>query len=83
MYIDRLLTDYIVSRLFDVESLIFYLQVSPQSHNGDIIYENSDGIVIRYNKHHQQDLELPVQEKLRQLPMVIKYLIEPMHKSIR
>jgi len=59
------------------------LQVSPQSHNGDIIYENSDGIVIRYNKHHQQDLELPVQEKLRQLPMVIKYLIEPMHKGIR
>ncbi|XP_011637322.1 serine/threonine-protein kinase PLK4 [Pogonomyrmex barbatus] len=60
------------------------LTVSPQSHNGDITYESNDGIVIRYNKHYQQNLDIPVQEKLRQLPTVIKYLmIEPTHKGIR
>ncbi|XP_011880255.1 PREDICTED: serine/threonine-protein kinase PLK4 [Vollenhovia emeryi] len=59
------------------------LTVSPQNHSSGITYETQDGIVVRYNKHHQQNLEMPVQEKLRQLPTIIKYLIEPMHKGIR
>ncbi|XP_071566402.1 serine/threonine-protein kinase PLK4 [Temnothorax nylanderi] len=59
------------------------LTVSPQSHHGDITYESKDGIAIRFNKHHQQNLEIPVQEKLRQLPTVIKYFINPMHQGIR
>ncbi|KYN06911.1 Serine/threonine-protein kinase PLK4 [Cyphomyrmex costatus] len=59
------------------------LIVSPQSHNSDIIYESSDGIVTRYNRHHQQNLEIPVKEKLLQLPTIIKYFVEPMHKGIR
>ncbi|KAL6427074.1 hypothetical protein ACFW04_009329 [Cataglyphis niger] len=58
------------------------LTVSPQNHGG-ITYESNDGNVVRYNKHYQQDLEVPIQEKLRQLPMVLQYLMEPRHKCIR
>ncbi|EZA49997.1 Serine/threonine-protein kinase PLK4 [Ooceraea biroi] len=59
------------------------LTVSPQNHGSGIMYESNDGVVVRYNTHHQQNLEIPVQEKLRQLPMVVKYLMEPRHKGIR
>ncbi|XP_018047045.1 PREDICTED: serine/threonine-protein kinase PLK4 [Atta colombica] len=59
------------------------LTISPQSHNSDIIYETNDGTVTRYNRHHQQNLEIPVKKKLLQLPTIIKYFIEPMHKGIR
>ncbi|KAG5319316.1 PLK4 kinase, partial [Pseudoatta argentina] len=59
------------------------LTISPQSHNSDIIYESSDGIVTRYNGHHQQNLDILVQKKLLQLPTIIKYFIEPMRKGIR
>ncbi|XP_032670106.1 serine/threonine-protein kinase PLK4 isoform X2 [Odontomachus brunneus] len=61
------------------------LIVSPQNHSGDIMYESNNGDVMRYNKHYQQNLEVPhsVHEKLLQLPTVIKYLIQPRHKCIR
>ncbi|GAB1864829.1 Serine/threonine-protein kinase PLK4 [Camponotus japonicus] len=58
------------------------LTVSPQNQDS-ITYESNDGVIVRYNKHHQQNLEVPVQEKLRQLPMVIQYLMEPRHICIR
>lgn len=62
-------------------------QVSPQNHGsiGGIMYESNDGAVVRCNasSHHQQNLEIPIQEKLRQLPMVVKYMMEQKHKSIR
>ncbi|EFN78661.1 serine/threonine-protein kinase PLK4 [Harpegnathos saltator] len=61
------------------------LTMNPQNHGGGFTYESNNGDVVRYNKHRQQNLEVPysVQEKLRQLPTVIKYLIQPKHKGIR
>ncbi|XP_072745966.1 serine/threonine-protein kinase PLK4-like [Anoplolepis gracilipes] len=59
------------------------LTVSPQNQQGSITYESNNGITIQFNKHHQQDLEVSVQEKLRQLPMVIQYFVEPRPKCIR
>ncbi|XP_029660086.1 serine/threonine-protein kinase PLK4 [Formica exsecta] len=53
------------------------------SQNGGITYESKDGNIVRCNEHYQQDLEEPIQEKLRQLPMVLKYLMKPRPKCIR
>lgn len=61
--------------------IIVSLQVSSQ--NGGITYESKDGNIVRCNEHYQQDLEEPIQEKLRQLPMVLKYLMKPRPKCIR
>ncbi|XP_029160942.1 serine/threonine-protein kinase PLK4 [Nylanderia fulva] len=58
------------------------LTVSPQNHNS-IIYESKDGIVMRYNKHHQQNLDTSVHEKLLQLPRIVQFLMGPRHKCIR
>ncbi|XP_014467426.1 PREDICTED: serine/threonine-protein kinase PLK4 [Dinoponera quadriceps] len=61
------------------------LTVNPQNHSSGITYESNNGDVMRYNKHHQQNPEIPfaVQEKLRQLPRIIEYLIQPKYKGIR
>ena len=61
------------------------LTVSPQSYGGGIVYESTNGIVTRYNQHYHQNSEVPyvVNEKLRHLPTIIKYLVQPKHKNIR
>ncbi|CAK9819363.1 Serine/threonine-protein kinase PLK4 [Anthophora plagiata] len=61
------------------------LTVSPQCYGGGIIYESNNGTVTKYNQHYQQNSEVPhvVKEKLRYLPTVIKYLVQPKHKNIR
>lgn len=55
------------------------------SNGGDIIYESSNGTARRYNLHYQQNVEVPhiIKEKLRHLPTVIEYLVQPKHKNIR
>ncbi|XP_031844945.1 polo like kinase SAK isoform X2 [Nomia melanderi] len=60
------------------------LTVSPQSYGGGIIYESNNGTVTRYNQRYQNS-EVPhiVKDKLRHIPTVIKYLVQPMHKNIR
>ncbi|XP_053974989.1 serine/threonine-protein kinase PLK4 [Hylaeus volcanicus] len=60
------------------------LTVNPQSYGGGIIYESNNGTVTRYNQHYQ-NMDVPhiVREKLRHLPTVIKYLVQPRHKNIR
>ncbi|XP_034196457.2 polo like kinase SAK [Osmia lignaria lignaria] len=61
------------------------LTVSPQTYGGGIVYESNNGMVTRYNQHYQQNSEVPhiVKEKLRHLPVVIKYIVQPKHKNIR
>ncbi|XP_020284452.1 serine/threonine-protein kinase PLK4 [Pseudomyrmex gracilis] len=58
------------------------LTVNPQNHTNGITYETNDGVVVRCN-NNQQHLDFPIQEKLRQLPMVMRYLMEPNYKCIR
>lgn len=60
------------------------LTVSPQSYGGGITYESNNGVVTRYNQHYQNS-EVPyaIREKLRHIPTVIKYLVQPKHKNIR
>ncbi|XP_003702230.2 polo like kinase SAK [Megachile rotundata] len=61
------------------------LTVSPQTYGGGIVYESNNGMVTKYNQNYQQNSEVPhiVREKLRHLPVVIKYLVQPKHKNIR
>lgn len=61
------------------------LTVSPQTYGGGIVYESNNGMVTKYNQNYQQNSEVPhiVKEKLRHLPVVIKYLVQPKHKNIR
>ncbi|XP_015593483.1 serine/threonine-protein kinase PLK4 [Cephus cinctus] len=60
------------------------LTISPQSSGGGIMFESSNG-VTKYNQNYQQNSEVPyiVREKLRHLPTVIKYLVQPKTKNIR
>ncbi|XP_012235642.1 serine/threonine-protein kinase PLK4 [Linepithema humile] len=60
------------------------LTINSPNHGNGITYEATDGTVMRYNKYQkEQNLDISIQKKLKQLPMIIEYLMEPKHKGIR
>ncbi|XP_047370317.1 serine/threonine-protein kinase PLK4 [Vespa velutina] len=61
------------------------LTVITQGYGGGIKYETNNGKVFKYSQKCQQNMEVPyvVKEKLRDVPTIIKHLVQPKHKNLR